>query len=61
VVRHDRKPAGKMSRALGLAGMVMQAIYNGHTVVPGEQVRIRKAHWPGVGSCAAGPGWSELV
>ena len=47
-MRHDRKPGGKMSRALGLAGMIMQAIYNGHTVVPGEQVRIRKAHWPGV-------------
>ena len=28
-----------------IVAAVMQAIYNGHSVVPGEQVRIRKAHW----------------
>ena len=47
-MRHDRKPGGKMPRALGLAGMVRQAIYNRVCVVAGEQVRVRKAHWPGV-------------
>jgi len=28
---------------------------------PGEQVRILKPTGLGAGSCAAGPGWSELV
>jgi hypothetical protein len=33
----------------------------GHSVVPGEQVRILKPAGLGVGACTAGPGWSELV
>jgi SAM-dependent methyltransferase len=33
----------------------------GHSVVPGEQVRILKPTGLGVGSCTAGPGWSEVV
>ena len=49
------------ARFLVAFGVDEVTIVQVHSVVPGEHVRILKPAGLGVGSCAAGPGWSELV